>query len=1139
MRRALLAFALALVAFAVLPAITASGAKPPACGPAPSGTSQTFEYREDPYSFRVPPGVTKLTIDAQGGHGGQFHHTANGGAGGVITGTVPVNSEECLTVYVGEFGYGHGGNGWSHGGDHGVAPGSGEINGGHSGAGGGGASAVVRGETPLAVAGGGGGGGGDAGNDSHHYGGEGGDGGAGQSSSNFNQGEGGASGDNNVAGGCAGCEHGGHGGAGHDTGETDASESGAGGGGGGGINGGGGGEAGYTGPVVDVNGGGGGGGAGSSGGISSVNWHFYASSRTHHGLVQLSWQLVPARAEAGGGSQETEVDEEFEEPLTVRVTDAAGDPLDQVRVTFESPEDDASGSFRGHGREFVTETNDEGLATSPYVTANAIAGNWTAEARVAGLATPVRYALTNRAAETSTSLTSSSQPSLSGEPVVFTARVRSPAGGLRPRGAVEFSLDGERLATGVLDANGVAVAPAQTFLAGVHHVQATYMGDQSFAASTSPEFSQQVEKGETGLKLTSSANPAEDGETVVFTAAVSVQPPAAGIPTGSVQFEVDGTSLGAPVALAADGTAGSPPVTGLAVGSHAVSATYSGDSQFEGAGGSFTESVGPDATAAEIVPSVSPAYYGELLRLTGLVRTHLQAPTGELRFLVDGGQVCAAPLRAPTPPAVDAVAECALSQRLAAGEHQLEVVYDGNTDFKPATGSATLKVVPARTVTTLSSNPGDPAYGGALTLRARVASRLPSTATPGGGVLFSVDGNLVGPPAALDDEGRAELQLSQPLAAGPHLVSAEYAGAAGFGPSSDGIPLPVARAATVTTIASSANPSAPGEAVSFLASVDVLAPGGGAPGGSVQFMVDDRRLGLPVPVADGKAEIRAGPSLRTGTRLVTAHFSGDGSYAPSHAEGDQRVESKPSAGAPATQPAALPALSPHGTAKVLGKRVRMTHAGWALIVVRCSGARGALCADRLKLRAARKYPGLGVTRGERLGGAWYRLPAGTTKRVAVRLGAGGRSVLVRFGRLQVRTELSAAEPASTHQRPIELVAVPSPGVIVDNSRVRVFANGRLRLRVYCDTDRSLRCRAGLTIRDDFERLLAARDITLTGDRHRTVTLRSPALRRLARDGVDVRAIAATISTSPAGPETVRHRRLTLLPAGGRDAAGRR
>jgi hypothetical protein len=68
---------------------------------------------------------------------------------------------------------------------------------------------------------------------------------------------------------------------------------------------------------------------------------------------------------------------------------------------------------------------------------------------------------------------------------------------------------------------------------------------------------------------------------------VSVTAPGAGTPTGTVQFKIDGVNFGSPVAVDGTGHATSGSTTSLAVGSHSVTATYSGDANFLGSIGSL------------------------------------------------------------------------------------------------------------------------------------------------------------------------------------------------------------------------------------------------------------------------------------------------------------------------------------------------------------------------------------------------------------------------------------------------------------------------------------------------------------------------------------------------------------------------
>jgi hypothetical protein len=77
----------------------------------------------------------------------------------------------------------------------------------------------------------------------------------------------------------------------------------------------------------------------------------------------------------------------------------------------------------------------------------------------------------------------------------------------------------------------------------------------------------------TTTAVASSADPSTLGQPVTFTAAVSNANSAGPIPTGSVQFFIDGNGFGAPVALSG-ARATSAAISTLAAGTHAVTAVY-------------------------------------------------------------------------------------------------------------------------------------------------------------------------------------------------------------------------------------------------------------------------------------------------------------------------------------------------------------------------------------------------------------------------------------------------------------------------------------------------------------------------------------------------------------------------------------
>ena len=110
-------------------------------------------------------------------------------------------------------------------------------------------------------------------------------------------------------------------------------------------------------------------------------------------------------------------------------------------------------------------------------------------------------------------------------------------------------------------------------------------------------------KAATTTALASSLAPSAYGDPVTFTATVS---PAGA--TGSVQFQLDGVDFGGPVALAG-GVATSAAVGSLSVGSHPVSAAYSGDATNLGSTDSLNQKVQP-ATPVISWPAPPPLTYG-------------------------------------------------------------------------------------------------------------------------------------------------------------------------------------------------------------------------------------------------------------------------------------------------------------------------------------------------------------------------------------------------------------------------------------------------------------------------------------------------------------------------------------------------
>jgi hypothetical protein len=134
-----------------------------------------------------------------------------------------------------------------------------------------------------------------------------------------------------------------------------------------------------------------------------------------------------------------------------------------------------------------------------------------------------------------------------------------------------------------------------------HTITASYNGDSKFTSS-STSLSQTVNKASTSTVVSSSLNPAFFGQTVTFTATISVTLPGTGTPTGTVQFQFDGSNVGSPATVGTSGgvTTASFSTSTLAVGPHAVAAIYSGDGSFATSTGSLSggQTIKPNGVAA-------------------------------------------------------------------------------------------------------------------------------------------------------------------------------------------------------------------------------------------------------------------------------------------------------------------------------------------------------------------------------------------------------------------------------------------------------------------------------------------------------------------------------------------------------------
>jgi hypothetical protein len=459
---------------------------------------------------------------------------------------------------------------------------------------------------------------------------------------------------------------------------------------------------------------------------------------------------------------------------------------------------------------------------------------------------------------------------------------------------VTFTLNGQT-ANATTGANGVAstsilvAAPV-----GASTVTASYGGSstETTSSATSP-FT--VNLAPTSTSVVPSEPTATIGDPVTFTATVVPAGPVPTPLTGTVQFAVDGSNLGSPVAVAADGTATSAADPTMSLGTHAITATYSGTADYAGSGASIASfdvhnPLTPTGTSLSVTPGTS--VFGQPVSLTATVSAGTGTPDGAVSFYDNATTLLGtATLNG------DATDQATLSvTSLPVGSASITADYDGdnNVTFAPSNSAPvdeTVQLSGSTTTVTSSQNPSVSGQG--VTFDVSVAPAGLGAGTPTGTVQITVNGASLGTETL---SGGAASVTDNSLGAGSYTVTATYSGDAGFAAGSGGLTQVVTQDATATVLDDSPNPSVQNQTVTFTATVSPVAPGGGSPTGTVTFLNGSTPIGAATlsAGADGDQASIELSNLDLGDNLITASYAGDSNFiASASATVDQSVQAAP------------------------------------------------------------------------------------------------------------------------------------------------------------------------------------------------------------------------------------------------------
>jgi hypothetical protein len=508
--------------------------------------------------------------------------------------------------------------------------------------------------------------------------------------------------------------------------------------------------------------------------------------------------------------------------------------------------------------------------TIPVTLSSSLSGAVTNSARISsddGLPA-VSSDTVNVSAFTATALPS---PQAYTQTVTYTAALPSSA-----TGTVTFTIGGTTLCTATLPTLSCTATNAPV---GSDTVTASYSGDSNFTPQTTTTTL-------TITKATPTFTEAAAPSSIVYGSQDTLSD--SGLPagaTGTVTFASGGTTL----CVATIPAASCQTATTLGAGTYPVTATYSGDGNYNTAtatGASFTVTKASTSMTESAAPAIIPFGTADTVSVAGLP----VGATGTVTFTSGASTLCTATL-----PAMS----CATATTLTPALYPVTATYSGNANYSGTTATgASFSVTLSSTSMTESAAPSSVPYGTSDTLS---VSGLPGGAT---GTVTFVSGGSTLCTATLP---ATSCSTSTSLVPGTYPVTATYSGDSNFhGTTASGASFTVTKANTTMTEA--ASPPSIGYGSQDTLSVTGL-PGGAT--GVVTFTSGGSTLCTATLPA---TSCQTATTLVPGTYPVTATYPGDSNYNGTTATGASFTVTRAT---PTFTESAAPSSVAYGTADTL------------------------------------------------------------------------------------------------------------------------------------------------------------------------------------------------------------------------------
>lgn len=271
-------------------------------------------------------------------------------------------------------------------------------------------------------------------------------------------------------------------------------------------------------------------------------------------------------------------------------------------------------------------------------------------------------------------------------------------------------------------------------------------------------------KAFTTTALSSLPNASVFGQTVSFTATLTPTS-GSGTPTGFVDFK-DGSTLLQTVTVS-EGQAVLQ-VSTLVAGTHAITAVYSGDSNFVGSVSNAVNQTVNKATTVTMLTSNADTVFGQTITFTVMVLPqYTSVPTGSVTLL-DGGIPIASNL------ALKGGIATFATSALSTGIHTITAIYGGDANFNGSNSTAlTQTVIAANTATVLTSSSVSISYLQSVRFTAMVSVVAPGAGSPSGSINFLEGESNIGSAPLI---GGVATFTTSTLSVGTHTVIAAYNG---------------------------------------------------------------------------------------------------------------------------------------------------------------------------------------------------------------------------------------------------------------------------------------------------------------------------------------------------------------------------